>query len=171
MATLYELTGEYARLCEAPYAIDDDTGEVHERDSLEFRGLLEGLAGDVQAKVDGCCKALRNIEADIAGFKAEEKRLAAKRKALENQHTHLREYVRDSMQAGGVKKLKTELFSVSLGKPTQMVEVLGSGTLIPKKYRKVTETFDKAAMRKALLAGEEIENVRLVDGHPKLTIR
>ena len=76
MAKLYELANNYRNLT-----------ELIDREDVEqdlIQNALKECHGDIEEKVDNIVKLIRNTESDIEGYKAEEKRLNARRKSLEN---------------------------------------------------------------------------------------
>jgi len=80
MTTLYALTDEYRRLLEAGDH-DPDTGEVLEGDAFEL--ALRGLEGEIEHKAESCAVVLRQMDATADMIKAEERRLKARREAIE----------------------------------------------------------------------------------------
>lgn len=74
--TLYELTSDYMELL--TMLEDPDADEEVIADTLE------GLAGDIEAKADGYARVMRQMDADAVAIKAEEERLANRRRSLEN---------------------------------------------------------------------------------------
>jgi hypothetical protein len=75
---------------------------------------LANLADDIEVKLEGYAKVIKNFESDIEGLKKEEDRLAGKRKTLENRVKSMKTAMRDAMIATGKMKVKGDLFSFTV---------------------------------------------------------
>lgn len=171
MARLYELTGAYGRLMDEAMAIDPETGEVFEGDSPEFKAILESLEGAIEDKAEGCAKVLKSVKSEVAEVKAEEERLAKRRKSMESNYERLRTYVRENLQQAGKEKIKTPLFTIWLGKPQEKV-VIDDESLLPDdcfKEPKPPEP-DKKVLKAKLQKGP-MEGAHLEKGDPVLNVR
>lgn len=109
--SLYELTADYAALKDAVEYVDEATGEVIEGDALA--ALLAGLKGDLTQKAGGCLMVAAEFRHRAAALKAEEERMAKRRRILENAEERLRHYVRDCMATADVKKLTAGTFTIT----------------------------------------------------------
>ena len=109
MASLYELTGDYAKFAEIAQQgdLDDDMQAM-------LDGALANLADDIEVKLEGYAKVIKNFESDIEGLKKEEDRLAGKRRTLENRVKSMKTAMRDAMIATGKLKVKGDLFSFTV---------------------------------------------------------
>lgn len=123
--TLYELTGQYLELMEM--AEDDSV------DPYILKDTMDGVEGELEEKADGYAKIIRSLQGDVESIKAEEDRLAYKRKVLENNIKSLQKSLEQAMIATGKKKFKTELFSFSVQKNTPSLDVLDKKK-IPKEF-------------------------------------
>lgn len=170
MAALYELTGAYKKLMDA--SVDYETGEVDESAVPEFATILAQLEGDLNTKIDGCARALKMMDVDIASMKAEEERLFKRRKSIEKSKEHLRGYMVGCLEHAGIPKIKTHLFTVYTQKPKDSVEIFDESA-IPMGYRKVLgpPPPDKTLIGDALRAGKLVEGARIVVGQPVLVVR
>lgn len=101
---LYELTATYQRLQN-----EIENGE-------DYDGILAVIGDEIETKADGYARVIRNMEAQAASFKEEEKRIADKRKRLEAGVEKLKQNLFDSMKKTGKEKFKTDLFSFSIQK-------------------------------------------------------
>ena len=104
---LYELP---KAIHEALALVNEETGEM----PPEAVALLESLETEFNQRVEGCCLALRNIEADEEALRTEAQNLqkAAQRRARTIEW--LKRYVLDSMVAVGRKTAGGTLYSASL---------------------------------------------------------
>ena len=111
---IYDLTSEYLDLLEM---LEDP-----EVDEEIIRDTLEGLDGELEAKADGYAMILKNLEADAKAIKAEEDRLSARRKSIENRMAYLKANLQTMMELTGKTKIKTALFSFGIQKnPAKVV--------------------------------------------------
>ena len=136
---LYELTAVYQRL----------QNQIEQGEDVE--GILAVIGDELESKADGYARVIRNMEAQAAVFKEEEKRIAEKRKRLENGVERLRENLYNSMKITGKEKFKTDLFSFAIqkngGKIPVILDVKDTSEL-PDDLVKITETPDLDAIRK-----------------------
>ena len=147
MATLYELTGDLAALQDM---IDDPDCPV----STEcLKDTFESLDLEFKEKINGYGKLAKNTKACIDAIANEQRRLAKKKKSLENKLDNLKEVVAGAMLATGREKVKTELFSLYGLKVDKLV---GASDQIPDEYKKesISLVADKDKIRQALDDGE-----------------
>lgn len=152
MAKLYELANNYRNLT-----------ELIDREDVEqdlIQNALKECKGDIEEKVDNIVKLIRNTESDIEGYKAEEKRLNARRKSLENNVTSLKNYLDSNLKALNLREVKTKLFSCKYQKSKASVEVLDQ-EVIPREFIVTEEKVDKKKLYEALKAGQEVEGASL----------
>lgn len=154
MSNLYELTSSFKVLEAMAF-----NGEI---DQETFNDTLESLDFEIELKADNYAKLMKNIEADILGFKTEEKRLADKRKALENKIKWLKSSLQNAMIATDKKKFKTDLFSFNIQKnPPKLV--LECEDSIPSYYYIEQEPkLDTKALKEALKEGRKVDGATLV---------
>lgn len=108
MATMYELTGEF----NAVLAMAQDP----EIEPQAITDTLEAISAEIEVKAENTAIIISELTAEAAKIKAEETRLAERRKALENNAARLKGNLFDAMKATGKEKFKTTLFSFSIQK-------------------------------------------------------
>jgi hypothetical protein len=143
---LYELSQNYIQLLELADSLDEET----------FKDTLSSLEEAIEDKVENVAKLVRCLDVDIEAIKSEEKRLADKRKALENKVASVKSYVQHEMEIAGVDKVKraTVTVSIQLNPPSVTIydeSLVPSGYMIPQPSK-----LDKKSILKALKDGEEI---------------
>ena len=144
---LYELTQNYLNL-----------QELLENPEIPAEMIETALIED---KAENIAKLIKTLEADVSGFKAEEKRLADRRKSLENRVTGLKNYIDNSMKVTGKNKFKGQLFSFSIQKNPPSLNVEDE-KLIPEEYWiEQAPVLDKKTLLAALKSGEEIPGVSI----------
>ena len=161
--TLYELTDEVRTLLEM--AEDDDL------DPEVLADTLEALTGEFEDKADGYAKVLKQMESDSAGLKAEESRLAAKRKVLENNMKRMKDTLQDAMMAVGRPRIETKLFKFVIQKNPAAV-VMDSIENIPEEYLIYQDPkIDRAKIKEDLKAGKDLEGIAHLEQGEALRIK
>ena len=150
MASLYQLNKAYAHLQQM---IEDG------QEGLE--DTLDSITDAVEEKLEAYAMVIKNIESDVEGIKSEEKRLAERRKVMENGVVRMKQAIAETLQNSGQDKVKTEKFTFSWRKSSK-VEVSNIDNL-PQQYVKVERTISRAELAKALKAGEQIEGAQLIE--------
>lgn len=113
MKPLFELTDNYLRLLEAiadPEFSWDDVADTAEMIQDEF-----------DEKAEGYGKVIAQLQAEAAGLKAEEQRLAERRRRAEEGAERLKAKLLDAMLTTGQNKVKTPLFTFSTRKSASVV--------------------------------------------------
>ena len=165
MANIYELTQDYLRLLEM--------AEDPELDPEVIADTFEGIEGELEIKAENYAKVMKNLEGDIAALKAEEERLAKKRKAIENNIKRMKGTLQEAMELTGKTKFKTELFSFGIQKNTPSVVIDAADIRdIPEDYLKFKEPeVDKTAIKNAINAGVDFEGLAHLEVSQSLRIR
>lgn len=147
---LYELTNAYQEVL-----------ELIEEGNEEYLDTLESIKEDIEQKAENTAKVLKTIEAQIEVIRQEEKRLANRRKELENSVTRIKQYLENNLREVGMKKIKGNIFTISIQKNPPSVEVINEN-LIPEKYMMIKPPEpNKKEILNALKNGEQIDGVEL----------
>jgi len=149
MASLYDLTSDYLNLLEL--AEDPDI------DEQAFLDTLEGIEGALEDKADNYAKCMRMLEADAKGIKAEEERLAKRRKTIEGNVSRMKSALQYAMEATGKTKFKTQLFSFNVqNNPASVVMDESDVANIPERFLKYKDPeIDRKAIKDAIKSGDE----------------
>ena len=163
--TLYELTSEYLDLLAMLEDPDVDEDLIND--------TLEGIDGELEAKADGYARVMRQMDADAKAIKAEEERLANRRKSLENRSAALKCRLQQMMEITGKVKFKTELFSFGIQKnPAAVVMDEQYIENIPECYLIIQEPkIDKQKIKEDLKAGLDLEGIAHLEQTESLRIR
>lgn len=151
MSRLYELTEEYEAVLNMLY-----DGETEEQIIFD---TIEGIEGEIENKADNYAKMIKSMLADAECIKAEEDRLASRRRSLESRAKKLKDTLQANLEFIGKTKFKTTLFSFSVSKNggMQPLEITENLQEIPGKYLiPQPPVVDKDAVRK-LLKEKEVE--------------
>lgn len=157
---LYEITKQLNELL----AMEDIP-----RDQIE--DTINMIEEDFEGKAEMVAAYISELEADEAGMKAEIERLSERKRVLTAKIDNLKDYLRQNMLASGKTNIKGKLFSITLGKPSPVLDVFVPVEELPEQYRVVKFSADNAAIKAALKAGTEIKGCAITDGKPKLIIK
>lgn len=154
---LYELTEMYKNIWDL---VEDDEVDL---DTLET--ALSQVEDNLEVKAENIAKLIKGIDGDIDTLKAEEKRLADKRRVLENKQKNIKGYLENQLRVMGIDKVKTPLFTVALQKNPPSVEIVNED-LIPEQFKKTvtTTTIVKKDLLEALKSGQVIEGAEIKQG-------
>jgi len=158
MASTYSLSTEFASLMQEVELTEEQLKRFDELEvSLPF-------------KLENCCKWIANVNADVEAFKAEEKRLADRRRVIENNVQSFKEYVQHCMETADIYKIDAGTFKLSLAKKPAAVQIY-SESMIPAKFHIISTRIDKVALKEALKNGEVIEGAALESNGLSLRIK
>ena len=155
MTTLHEMSKEYAVLYEM--ASDPDA------DLESFGMAIDGLKGEIGAKVDGVVAVIRNLEALRDGIEAHIEKQAKRAAAADNRAKWLKRYLMDCLETIGEKRIVSTSADVSIVNNPPRVEIYSYAEL-PIEYVVMKEQYnaDKVMIKKALLEGHEVPGASIV---------
>jgi hypothetical protein len=164
---LREITGQYLELCDL--AIDQDselTGEM-------IADTLESIEGDFNDKAIAVTHVITEMGSNIDRIDAEINRLQIRKKVMQNSNDRIREYLKSNMLASGITKIDCPLFSITIAKGRDVVQIIDEESL-PDDYLSVKTVIspDKRAILKALK--DDIDSVKgatLTKTEPSLRIK
>lgn len=151
-----------------------DMMQDEEFDTEILADTIEAVQGEYEDKIETYCKIIKNLEADIPAITAECERLARKQKTIENRIKALKDRMMQSMYDTGMRKVKGNLFTVSIQKnggkqpviiDTDRVEDIPAELTVVKVTPSVTE------IRKWLEAGNTAPWAHLGERKENLQIR
>jgi hypothetical protein len=143
---LYELSQNYVQLLDLADGMDEEV----------FRDTLSSIEEALEEKVENTAKFVRCLDGDIEAIKAEEKRLADRRKALETKVSNCKTYLQEQLEFAGIDKIKRPTVTVSIqaNPPSVLVK---DESLIPSHYMvPVAPKLDKKAVLSFLKEGGEV---------------
>lgn len=128
MATLYELSSEYARLMgELEFAETDEQRE-------EIYAAIFAIDGDLMEKADAYARIMRNKAGEAEMYKAEKQRFEQLQRAAENTVERMKQRMYDSMRQTDTMEIPTSIgkWRRQLNNPS--VEILDEAA-IPAEFR------------------------------------
>ncbi len=144
-------------------------------DGVEPEQLQDAL-GDInevfQEKAEHILYLMQNMASDVESYKAEESRLAKRRKVAENQMSSIKEYLIMNMINSGITKLDNGVIKASITKPRAML-LITADDRVPAEYKKVSvsSVIDKKQLLAALKDGEEIDGCEIGQSKTGLSIK
>lgn len=153
MATLYELQSAYAQVQQM---IEDGVEGLED--------TLDSIKAPLEEKLESYAMVIRNIESDVEGLKAEEKRLAERRKNMESGIKRMKENMQNAMSSTGEKKIKGEKFTFTVQKNPPSLNIVDDKA-IPDEF--ITIETVRNIDKKALLARvkeQEVPGVEIKQG-------
>lgn len=155
------------------YQITEQFKELESLDDIPEDALadtLEALQGEFKIKAENLGYFLENQKADIDKLKSHVKAIQSKIKTMENREAWLKDYLRQNMEASGIDKIECPYFKISLGAPSEVVEVVDID-LLDEKYVRLKREADKTVIKKDLKSGINIDGAKLSKGKSRLTIK
>lgn len=162
MNTLYDIKNRFVELMNNDELTEEEVNE-----------LGQVLATELQNKSTNIVAYDRNINSWIDSLKNEIDRLTAMKKALEEKHDRFKEYVKSNMEQLGLKKIETELGSLSITKNPVSVEIISVAD-VPSEYKQevVTTKIDKRAIAQWYKdTGEIPKGCSIIDNKTSLRIK
>jgi hypothetical protein len=159
--SLYQLSSDYLQ------ALDFLTDPEMDCPLEIINDTLEGLSGVFEDKAVNVAKFLRNMEVAVDAIKTAEDSMAKRRKALETRVQWLKDYLKSSMEATGIRTIECPYFKLSIAGNPAALDLYDSHA-VPGEYRHTetvtTEYVDRAAIKAALANGQLIPGARLIKG-------
>jgi len=160
MTALYEITGNMKELLNSDF------------DEQTIADTMEALQGEFNDKAVSIIKLVENLNGDTSVIDAEIKRLQERKQVINNKQKRLREYLLHNMEANEITKIECPLFTASLRKGLESVEIIDE-SLLPDEFVKaeVVTKADKKAIKDALKAGESVPGAALKRGETTIVIK
>lgn len=152
MASLYELTGQFLTIYQMD--IDDET----KTDTLEAIDWQEQF----EQKAEGYAHVIKNLEADVAMYKAEEESFKAKKQAAQKKLDYVKDNIMTAMNVTGQTEVKSGALTIKIAKNPESVKVNEAD--LPKKYftKKVALAPDKKTLKELLKSGKKVKGAELI---------
>ena len=165
MANIYELTNELSLLWDLM-----ENGELEDEVLI---GAFDVAKEDLADKLEGYCKFIKNLESDIQGLKAEEERLNARRKTMENTVSRCKDAMKFALNTAGEKKIACGTFTVAVqnNAPSvvldeQYIENIPEEYLVPQEPK-----IDKKKIKADIDAGKDLSGIAHLETGVSLRIR
>lgn len=170
MPTLYEITGEMKALEEMidtfTTDIDGNPRDLEPDDRDALLALVDEIQGQFSAKAERICRYMADVQAVAAACKAEEERLAKRRRAADRKAEALKWILETSMIRAGMERAEAGTFKLAFQKNPPSVFIARPEDVPPEYWRVIPETRepDKRKMLDDLKAGRAIPGALLSQG-------
>lgn len=165
MSALHEIAKEYREV--AAMADSDD-----ESMAVAVLDTIEAIGGTFEEKAKAVIAVARNRESDVAAIDAEIERLKKRKTAINNQANRLYEYLRENMEATGIKKISCPLFSITLADGREFARIDDESRLPDELMRVKTEISpDKVEILKRLKDGIEVPGAHIERSQSTIRIK
>lgn len=165
--TLYDLNVQFCTLLELA-----EDGDI---DPQVIANTLEGLEGDIEAKLDSYGVVVNELLTDIAKIDTEIKRLTEKKRRINTNIDRIKEKIYSTMLIMNKKKIVGERFTWQIqkngGKTPLVFDTHFDVLSLPEDFQQWDVKPDKEALRNALENGQEFEYVRLGERGESLRLR
>ena len=157
--TLYELTDSWLKVQQ----MMEDTEDME-----AVLDTLEAIEGGIEDKAENYGKLIRNLTADVESIKAEEERLAKRRRAISNNIDSLKDRLLFTMKAIEKDRIKTDLFSFTIANNPPTAQVDNEPAFIEwarandNRFIREKVELNKKALAEALKGGEDINGAKLI---------
>jgi len=158
---LYELSDAYIKLQQQ---LDNE-----DTDSEAIRKALEEIEDRVEEKLENIAKLIESLDAETKAIKGEEMRLRERRQSLERKIDSLKEYAQEELNRAGMRKVKSELFTIYTQQNPRSVKVVDKDQ-IPEELMVVSRRPDKKHILELIDSGQDIPGVE-VEQSESLRIR
>lgn len=165
MASIYELTESMKKIWQL-------MAEGEAEDSV-LEEIFDDTTIELSEKLEGYCKFIKNLESDVQGLKAEEKRLAERRKVMENTIERSKSAMQKALVVSGEKKMECGSFLVYMQKTPEKV-VVDEAYIenIPERFLKIAEPeVNRTAIKEALKSGEDLNGIAHLEQSETLRIK
>jgi len=141
-------------------------------EGVDIADTMEAIDGDFEKKALSLYHVSNEVELDIETVNSEIKRLQSRMKVMTNNRDRMREYLRFNMEESGITKIECPLFTITLAKGKDMVQIQDEDKL-PTDYLDISVT--SRPMKKEMLSdmkeGKEIPGAIMVKSKSSLRIK
>ena len=164
MTALHQITDKHRELLKLAEESEDMAQAVAD--------TMEGIEGEFEDKALSLMAVMENIGGDIPAIDEMIVRLTARKKTIQSKQESMKNYLRMNMESSGINKITCPLFTITLAKGRDIVQVDDLGK-IPAEYLniKTSMTPMKKEILAALKEGEEIDGVSLIKSDKSIRIK
>jgi len=123
---------------------------------------LEAMEGEIEIKGENLAKVIEKINYDIDTLKAHKANIDKRIKARVNKIESIKNYLRENMEATGIKKLQSPLFTINCVEGRNMVNIVNEDELDDDYVTvKVVTSPDKKKILEDLKQGVDVKGATL----------
>lgn len=144
-------------------------------DTVELDATQKGAVGEYLKqgaieKHDRLGSFIRRMESEAAAIKAEEARLAARRRGFEKVADMMESCIKEQMDEWQIRKVSGKLFTFAVQKNPPSVEIVDEAA-IPAEFINYPPTVNRQAIKEALTEGKEVPGAKLNTEKTHLVIK
>lgn len=165
MTQLYVLTEQFRELQSLAVNADEDM-------AVAVRDTMQAIEGEFEEKGKALAVIVLNMDTDVEALDKEIDRLTERKRAIKNRQESLKDYLRENMEAAGIKRISCPLFSITCAEGRE-IAVIDEESLLPDEFMRVKTDVapDKAEIAKALKAGTEVPGAHLERAKSSIRIK
>jgi len=164
MKPLYEITEDHKDLLKLA-----DENEDIEKAVADTMELIEG---DFNDKAISLIHVVNSMSDDAVILDNEIKRLTKRKKSIESKQDSMKDYLRVNMEATGINKIQCPLFTITLRKGRDIVNIIDESA-IPADFLdiKTTMTPMKKEILAALKEGCDVSGTNIIKSKSSISIK
>ena len=152
---LFEIKSEYENLLQAAFDCAEESEGVIPDD---LGNALESVEANYEEKIHNCLLYYKNQQAEADAINAEAKKLSARAKSASNRAEWMKKYLQSCCTEG----VKCSFPDAAISwRESTATEILNEN-LIPQDYHKISVSYDKTAIKKAINSGVEVPGALIV---------
>jgi hypothetical protein len=156
MIKLYELRFEYdAIMARIEAFAAENEGLIPD----ELEEELSALGGELDDKLLNCGLVYKNLAAEAAAIREEERRLTARRKVAENAAERFKSYIAANVPEGYKNNWPQLAISSRRSEAVEVTDELA----LPDEYKRIKVEADKTAIKAAIKAGGTVQGAQIVE--------
>lgn len=149
------LYGQVSDLIRIENALDSEDNQKTQSELIEL----------IQTKVDSVVYFAQSQEDLLEAFDKRIKELQEAKKIVSSRNERFEKYIISCLDLLQTQSLKGTLSTISLRKPSQIVEIYDEGLLSPELFRtKSIIEVDKETIKEKIKNGQEIQGAKLIEG-------
>lgn len=170
MSRLFEISSGFAELFDRLESFDEiEEEEMREAAQQAWYDTLEAIEEEFEVKAENVAQYIKALRAEADALRAEEKKLAARRRSKENRAKRLLDYLMDCMRQIRREKLETARCKLFIRKNAESVQCADEAALArmllgigrTDLIRTKDPELDKTAIKQAMQAGETFDGASL----------
>ena len=170
LPTLYDLE----TLLVAAFAQIQEAHAANQEPPQEVMDLIVSYVDAAVSKRDRCAHFLRHLEMTGEAITGEIDRLTRRKRSIEAAKERFESYILSVMDNIGVKRLEGQAFTFTAKQNPPSVEIMNTAEL-PEQFLRPQKPAppregDKAAIKKAIQAGDKVPGARLITGAKRLEV-
>lgn len=154
--SLYEIATQYQEILMMDAASDDERAAMV--------AAIDEIGERFEDKAENVIKFIRNTESDAEALRAEEKRLAERRKHLENKVVNLTNYLEAMMVLAGKRDMKAGIFTAKFRANPPSILIIDEAAIPRIFFINQAPVLSKSAIKDAIKEGQTVPGVEVVRG-------